>query len=34
MMAHNQIHEQLNAIVKGDGGIIGIIVNKSAMDAG
>ena len=31
MMAHNQIHEQLNAIVKGDGGIIGITENESAM---
>ena len=31
MMAHDQIHEQLNAIVKGDGGIIGITENESAM---
>lgn len=29
MMAHDQIHEQLNAIVKGDGGII--TENESAM---
>ena len=28
MIAHDQIHEQLNAIVKGDGGII---ENESAM---
>jgi len=25
MMAHDQIHEQLNTLVKGDGEIIGII---------
>jgi len=31
MMAHNQIHEQLNALVKGDGGIIGITENESAL---
>ena len=31
MMAHDQIHEQLNAIMKGDGGIIGIAENESAM---
>ncbi len=31
MMAHDQIHEQLNAIVKGDGGVIGITENESAL---
>ena len=31
MMAHVQIHEQLNVIVKGDGGTIGITENESAM---
>jgi len=31
MMAHDQIHEQLNALVKGDGGIIGITENESAL---
>ena len=31
MMAHDQIHEQLNALVKGDGRIIGITENESAM---
>ena len=31
MMAHDQIHEQLNAIVKGDGEIIGITENESAL---
>ena len=34
MMAHDQIHEQLNAIVKRDGGVIGITENESACDAG
>ena len=29
-MAHDQVHEQLNAIVKGDGGAIGLIENESA----
>ena len=31
MMAHDQIHEQLNAVLKGDGGIIGITENESAL---
>jgi len=31
MMAHDQIHKQLNALAKGDGGIIGITENESAM---
>ena len=31
MMAHNQIHEQLNAIVKGDGGVIGVTENEAAL---
>jgi len=31
MMAHDQIQEQLNAILKGDGGIIGITENESAL---
>jgi len=31
MMAHDQIHEQLNALVKGDGGIVGITENESAL---
>ena len=30
MMAQDQIHKQLNAIVKGDGGIIGITEIESA----
>ena len=30
-MAHDQIHEQLNAIVKGDGGVIGITENEGAL---
>ena len=31
MMAHDQIHEQLNAIVKGDGGVIGVTENEAAL---
>ena len=31
MMAHVKIHEQLNAIVKGDGGVISITENESAL---
>jgi hypothetical protein len=31
---HDQVHEQLNAVLKGDGGIIGITENESALDAG
>lgn len=30
-LAHDQIHEQQNAIVKGDGGIIGITENEGAL---
>ena len=30
-LAHDQVHEQLNAIVKGDGGAIGITENESAL---
>lgn len=30
-MAHDQIHEQQNAIVKGDGGVIGITENEAAL---
>ena len=30
-MAHDQIHEQQNAIVKGDGGVIGITENEGAL---
>jgi hypothetical protein len=29
-LAHDQVHEQLNAMVKGDGGVIGITENESA----
>ncbi len=31
MMAHDQVHEQLNVILKGDGGIIGITENESVL---
>ena len=31
MMAHDHVHEQLNAVVKGDGGIIGITENEPAL---
>lgn len=31
MMAHDHVHEQLNAVLKGDGGIIGITENESAL---
>ena len=30
-LAHNQVHEQLNVIVKGDGGIIGITENDAVL---
>ena len=30
-MAHDQIHEQLNAMVKGDWGVIGITENDQAL---
>ena len=30
-MAHDHVHEQLNAIVKGDGGAIGLTENESAL---
>ena len=30
-MAHDQVHEQLNAMVKGDGGVIGITENDHAL---
>ena len=30
-MDQDQIHEQLNAVVKGDGGVIGITENESAL---
>ena len=30
-MAHNQIHEQLNAVVKGNNGVIGITEYESAL---
>ncbi len=30
-MAHDQVHEQLNALVKGDGGVIGITKNEAAL---
>ena len=30
-MAHDQIHEQLNAVVKGYGGIVGITENDDAL---
>ena len=30
-LAHDQVHEQQNAIVKGDGGIIGITENETAL---
>ena len=30
-LAHDQIHEQQNAIMKGDGGIIGITENEGAL---
>ena len=29
-LAHDQVHEQLNAMVKGDGGVIGITENESS----
>ena len=31
MMAHDHVHEQFNAVLKGDGGVIGIIENDSAL---
>ena len=31
MMAHDHVHEQLNAVLKGDGGIIGITENETAL---
>ena len=31
MIAHDHVHEQLNAVQKGDGGIIGITENESAL---
>ena len=31
MIAHDQVHEQLNAAVKGEGGIIGITENEAAL---
>ena len=31
MLAHDQVHEQLNAVVKGEGGIIGITENEAAL---
>ena len=31
LMPHDQIHEQLNAVVKGDGGVIGLTENDPAM---
>jgi hypothetical protein len=30
-MAHDQVHEQLNAVVKGDSGIVGITENDEAL---
>ena len=30
-LAHDQVHEQLNAMIKGDGGAIGITENESAL---
>ena len=30
-MAHDQLHEQINDMVKGDGGVIGITDNEAAM---
>ena len=33
MVAHDHIHEQLDAIVKGDGGVIGITENESLCEA-
>ena len=30
-LAHDQIHEQQNALVKGDGGIVGITENEGAL---
>ena len=30
-LAHDQLHEQLHAIVKGDGGVIGITENESSL---
>ena len=33
-MAHDHVHEQLNAIVKGDGGAIGLTENESALKDG
>ena len=30
-LAHDQVHEQLNAMVKGDGGVIGITENETAL---
>ena len=30
-LAHDQVHEQQNTIVKGDGGIIGITENEAAL---
>ena len=31
LLAHDQVHEQLNALVKGDGGAIGITENESSL---
>ena len=31
-MAHDQVHKQLNAMVKGDGGMIGITENDETVD--
>ena len=31
-VAHDQVHEQLNAVVKGDGGIVGITENDDHTD--
>ena len=30
-VAHGQVHEQLNVMVKGDGGVIGITDNETAL---
>jgi len=30
-LAHDQVHEQLNAMVKGDGGAIGLTENEAAL---
>ena len=31
LLAHDQIHEKLNAVVKGDGGVVGITENEEAL---